>query len=587
MLACGSLGLAFLIASQFVEDEGKQMLGVVEGKVWGADLARRHLCPVASYITLTHFISWCCNLTNPVFKRVCPSLYIIPVLFNMLGFPLSLVSWLTNVVSGFMVLSTIVFTFSRVWTVFCYLKETMMVYQIVRNELGPLNMLVLCIRRMLEPSVLACYWATLFAAQCWSNGLELVDKKYIIQDTDWMVQGLVAMAEICESPLMLISFCVVVMVVSCASLLLTQSLLSTCGAVAGGGQPLLQSGVTEGVVAFVLGLQTGLTDMEMPGRIGALSIILFVVVASLLQSSLEITHPVLLSLPATNRRLVRHLLPLVLAILLLLLPMGMVYALLTKVSSDLWTLVIISSCLVTTVQALGTLITYFLFVWDSMLIVPSPYMDDYVYYVKASTRVVELLLAVAVVGGGFYESVTLDREWSMLNTLVLVSHCYFNIYSRISQGWASYLARRETSKRLSLLRTATPTELSDHGDVCSICYQDMENPTAVLTQCNHYFHKNCLKRWLVVQDNCPLCTKAIVAEDRIEEVAPPPVNDEDELAEESIDDDNDENIEEIDGANNNKDESSAGDAEMLPVQPELRQRHVGDREEVSHLFDGD
>ena len=132
---------------------------------WGADLARRHLCPVASYITLTHFISWCCNLTNPVFKRVCPSLYIIPVLFNMLGFPLSLVSWLTNVVSGFMVLSTIVFTFSRVWTVFCYLKETMMVYQIVRNELGPLNMLVLCIRRMLEPSVLACYWATLFAAQ--------------------------------------------------------------------------------------------------------------------------------------------------------------------------------------------------------------------------------------------------------------------------------------------------------------------------------------------------------------------------------------------------------------------------------------
>ena len=90
-----------------------------------------------------------------------------------------------------------------------------------------------------------------------------------------------------------------------------------------------------------------------------------------------------------------------------------------------------------------------------------------------------------------------------------------------------------------------------------------------------------------MQDNCPLCTKAIVAEDRIEEVAPPPVNDEDELAEESIDDDNDENIEEIDGANNNKEESSAGDAEMLPVQPELRQRHFGDREEVSHLFDGD
>eukprot|EP00092_Neocalanus_flemingeri_P050839 GFUD01058889.1.p1 GENE.GFUD01058889.1~~GFUD01058889.1.p1 ORF type:complete len:568 (+),score=198.06 GFUD01058889.1:192-1706(+) len=504
----------------------------------------------------------------------------------MVGAPLATVSWLTSVMSGFLVLSVIVYVLTRVWTVVTYMQETMLVYQVVRQELGPLNMLVLCIRRMLEPSVLACYWVTLFAAQCWSNCLELVDKKYIIQDTDWFVQGLVAMAEICESPLLLISFCVVVMMVSCAALILTQSLLSTCGAVAGAGQPLLQSGVTEGVVAFVLGLQTGLTDMPMPGRVGALSIILFVVVASLLQSCLEITHPVLLSLPATNRRLVRHLVPLLLTISLLLLPLGMVYALLTKVSSDLWTLVIISSCLVTAVQAMGSLATYILFVWDSLLTVPSPYMDDYVYYVKAVTRGVELLLALAVVCGGFYESVALDREWSMLNTLVLVSHCYFNIYSRISQGWALYLARRETSKRLSSLHTATTTELATHGDVCSICYQDMESPTAVVTLCSHFFHKNCLKRWLVVQDNCPLCTKAIVAEEvKVEDVPVDTVeiDDESDLAEESVDD----VIEDAVVADNNKVDSPVLNVEELNEEPQLRQRHVGDGESVSHLFDGD
>jgi len=587
IMACGSLGLSFLIATQFVEDEGRQVMDMVRGqdRVWGADLARRHLCPLASYITLTHFISWCCNLSNPVFKRVCPSLYILPVLANLLGFPLPVVTWLTRVVSGYMVLSTIVYMMSRAWAVITYLQETMMVYQIVRQELGPFNMLVLCIRRMLEPSVLACYWVTLFTAQVWSNGLELVEKKYIIQDTDWFVQGLVAMAEICESPLLLISFCVVVMVMSCGALVLTQKLLSTCGTAAAAGQPLLQSGVTEGVVAFVLGLQTGLAEMEMPGRVGALSIILFVVVASLLQSCLEITHPVLLSLPATNRRLVRHIVPVILTIALLLLPMGMVYALLTKVSSDMWTLVIISTCLVTAVQAMGSLATYVLFVWDSLLTVPSPNMDDYVYYVKAVTRGVELLLALAVVAGGFYESVALDREWSMLNTMVLVSHCYFNIYSRISQGWASYLARRETSKRLSILKTATVTELAEHGDVCSICYQDMENPTAVVTLCSHYFHKNCLKRWLVVQDNCPLCTKAIVAEEKVEEAEPNTVEkeDENELAEET--DESVDTIEE-DPVNNNKVDSPVVEEE-LPDQPELRQRHVGDRDRVSHLFDGD
>ena len=43
MLASGSLGLAFLIAVQFVEDEGKQREMGGQGKVWGAELARRHV----------------------------------------------------------------------------------------------------------------------------------------------------------------------------------------------------------------------------------------------------------------------------------------------------------------------------------------------------------------------------------------------------------------------------------------------------------------------------------------------------------------------------------------------------------------
>ena len=91
----------------------------------------------------------------------------------------------------------------------------------------------------------------------------------------------------------------------------------------------------------------------MPGRVGAVSIIMFVVVASLLQSCLDITHPVLLSMPTVQRRLSRHLVPVTLSLLLMVTPLWMVYTLLTKVSSDLWTLVIVSSCLVTAVQSLG------------------------------------------------------------------------------------------------------------------------------------------------------------------------------------------------------------------------------------------
>ena len=57
---------------------------------------------------------------------------------------------------------------------------------------------------------------------------------------------------------------------------------------------------------------------------------------------------------------------------------------------------------------------------------------------------------------------------------------------------------------------ATEKELVAHVDVCSICYMGMEHPSAVITDCQHYFHRGCLKKWLGVQDNCPLCMKPIV-----------------------------------------------------------------------------
>ena len=76
----------------------------------------------------------------------------------------------------------------------------------------------------------------------------------------------------------------------------------------------------------------------------------------------------------------------ILIITLFFLPLVMGYALLTKVSSDMWTLVIIFTWLVTIVQIMGSLATYVLYVWVSLHTVPSPNMDDYVYYAKVVTR---------------------------------------------------------------------------------------------------------------------------------------------------------------------------------------------------------
>lgn len=61
-------------------------------------------------------------------------------------------------------------------------------------------------------------------------------------------------------------------------------------------------GVTEGVTLLLLALQTGLLDLQILQRTFLLSIILFIVVTSTLQSMIEIADPIVLALGASRNR---------------------------------------------------------------------------------------------------------------------------------------------------------------------------------------------------------------------------------------------------------------------------------------------
>ena len=41
---------------------------------------------------------------------------------------------------------------------------------------------------------------------------------------------------------------------------------------------------------------------------------------------------------------------------------------------------------------------------------------------------------------------------------------------------------------------------------CSICLSEIEASNCKVTECGHYFHKNCLARWYNIgNDSCPNC----------------------------------------------------------------------------------
>ena len=75
------------------------------------------------------------------------------------------------------------------------------------------------------------------------------------------------------------------------------------------------------------------------------------------------------------------------------------------------------------------------------------------------------------------------------------------------------MKRRTAVAKINSLPFATEEELTKHDDVCAICY--MEMTSAKITRCRHFFHSVCLRKWLYMQDTCPLC-HAVLYKDQSE-----------------------------------------------------------------------
>uniref|UniRef100_A0A672RMF8 RING finger protein 145 n=1 Tax=Sinocyclocheilus grahami TaxID=75366 RepID=A0A672RMF8_SINGR len=127
--------------------------------------------------------------------------------------------------------------------------------------------------------------------------------------------------------------------------------------------------------------------------------------------------------------------------------------------------------------------------------------SDFIYCVNGTYRLLEFLVAVCVVAYGVSE--TLFGEWTVMGSTIILVHSYYNVWLRAQLGWQSFLLRRDAVHKIHSMPTASALQLQQHNDICSICFQDMKS--AVITPCSHFFHAACLKKWLYVQETCPLC----------------------------------------------------------------------------------
>ena len=243
------------------------------------------------------------------------------------------------------------------------------------------------------------------------------------------------------------------------------------------------------------------------------------VAAFILMVWMETSRPVLHSLSVSNTKLYRHFLPLTINLCGLLLPLTTVYFLLHSGSLDpfpfTWSLAILGICLVTAIQALGNISNYIILTWDCYQVRENPFTEELEFHLNFLQDAVKLVYTVAVIMSSLCENclsapfliVTMKIGWFILGESVPV-------WSEISQSFSPYLTRKTRLRKLSSsLTRACHHQLAQHGDVCSICYLDLETPLAVITPCRHLFHLVCLKKWVIRKDRntCPFCTSPIIA----------------------------------------------------------------------------
>ncbi|XP_053700723.1 RING finger protein 145 isoform X2 [Synchiropus splendidus] len=499
------------ISKDYIHEE---LLHSYRGPVYRDSLAfNRFVSAVTSQIIL----STLCAFLMKTRKVWLFSTHMLPLLVRLYGVPPSTLLTVNMFSMGLTTAGISVFLLSNlfvpyrlaraVYSELCQL-EVMELYRLLEVGISLWNQFAV-------PVLFSVFWFVLFAVH--------VVTDVISAGASMAPQGvlfclLTSVSECCATPYSLLGLTFVVSYLALGLLNLCKFYLGGYAAVQ--NENVMHRGVTEGVTLLLLALQTGLMDMQALQRTFLLSIILFIVMTSTLQSMIEITDPVILALGASRNSCWKHFRGLSMCLLLLVFPVFMAYKISQFFHMDFWLLILVSSCMLTSLQITGTLLIYFLFMVELLCSEPIESLDEVVYWVNAVSRVLEFVVALCVVAYGTWES--LFGEWSWMGASVIIIHSYFNVWLRAQSGWRSFLLRQEAAKKINSLPKATTQQLLEHNDVCAICFQDMSS--SVITYCGHFFHGNCLRKWLYVQETCPMCHQTVRPTAHCQEASVPPQN---------------------------------------------------------------
>lgn len=261
-------------------------------------------------------------------------------------------------------------------------------------------------------------------------------------------------------------------------------------------------GTVSAILFYILALQTGLTSLEPEKRFVRLCRNFCLLFTALLHFIHNIVNPLLMSLSAShNPSLRRHLRALAVCAFLVLFPVSLLAYLWTNHVASTWLLAVSAFSVEVIVKVMVSLAIYALFLLDAYRSTFWEKLDDYVYYIRAFGNTVEFCFGIFLFFNGAW--ILFFESGGAIRAIMMCIHAYFNIWCEARSGWSVFIKRRTAVNKINSLPEAEADQLRTLDDVCAICYQEMKS--AKITKCNHFFHGVCLRKWLYVQDRCPLC----------------------------------------------------------------------------------
>ena len=84
------------------------------------------------------------------------------------------------------------------------------------------------------------------------------------------------------------------------------------------------------------------------------------------------------------------------------------------------------------------------------------------------------------------------------------------IYNFITvSGYQSYMSKFSFISSKLLNKRYTYIKNTEGEFSCSICMDSDTCVNFVRTSCGHYYHEECIEKWITIQSNCPNCRKTI------------------------------------------------------------------------------